>query len=67
MKIAFFNECGAIPEIGTGHRFRANILSEELVRRGHTIVGSGYCDLVIIDHMFSQKQIINEFKKNSGH
>lgn len=71
MKIAFFYEHGQIKEIGTGHKYRSGFIARELRRRGHTTWmledNPSYddADLVVIDHMFSQKNIIDEIKSKN--
>lgn len=71
MKITFFYEHGQIREIGTGHKYRSNNLARELRHRGHTTwtmeENPNYddADIVVIDHVFSQKQLIEEIKKKN--
>jgi len=61
MKVAFYFEHGEIPEIGTGHKYRAKVISEELKKRGHEII-EGYPDVLIVDHLFEQTERIKEVK-----
>lgn len=64
MRIAFYYEYGRVKEIGTGHYYRSRVLANELVLRGHEIVRpSNKCDVVVIDHMFSQARLIYELKQ----
>lgn len=61
--ISFYYEYGNIPEIGTGHFYRYKVLKEELESRNFK--ESGNSNLVIIDHIFSKKDLINKYK-NEG-
>lgn len=62
LKVAFYYEYGKIPEIGTGHHFRCKTIASELKKRGHKIVDHGSEDLLIVDHIFSQKQLLLDTK-----
>lgn len=68
MNIAFFYEYGNIDEIGFGHKYRSEAISDELARRGHNVFfydGCANADVLVIDHMFSQEELIlkNKDKK----
>jgi len=72
MKIAFYYECGKIPEIGMGHKYRSHEIGNELIRRGHKVeytsndvVKNGW-DVLIIDHISSQKSIIDRAKASGA-
>jgi spore coat polysaccharide biosynthesis predicted glycosyltransferase SpsG len=58
MNISFFYEHGEIREIGTGHKYRSMEIERELVRRGHSITNDDQADVIIIDHINSQKEYI---------
>lgn len=71
MKIAFFYEYGAVNQIGMGHKYRSTFISKELKHRRHevwTLEGNpnyDEADLVVIDHIFSQKSLIKELKNKN--
>lgn len=68
MKISFFFDFGPVKEIGTGHKYRTKVISEELVRRQHKtdIISDGTItndiNVLIIDHIKSQKNLILQAK-----
>lgn len=67
MKIDLFYNYGEIDEIGLGHKYRCQEIRNELEARGHLVRFVSGCeedsDVLIIDHMFSQKNIIENAKK----
>lgn len=66
MKIGFFYEWGHKPEIGTGHKYRCRIISNEMQSRGHKVymmedgVLLSDTDILVIDHVNSQKELIKQ-------
>jgi spore coat polysaccharide biosynthesis predicted glycosyltransferase SpsG len=69
MKIAFFYECGKIKEVGAGHKYRSISLATELRKRGHRVEmpenqnADGDQDVLVVDHVFSQKDLICSAKE----
>ena len=68
MKIVMFYESGEIPEIGTGHKYRSKEIAKILRNNGHEVefmldgVLIKERDVLIIDHISSQKSLINRAK-----
>jgi len=68
VKITFFYESGAIPEIGTGHKYRCKEIAKELEKKGHDIafmqdeILISNRDIMIIDHIKSQRGLIERAK-----
>lgn len=68
MHIVLYNEYGPKYEIGMGHKYRCMELGRELKRRGHKVsnVEDGILmadnDVLVIDHMYSQKDLIQRAK-----
>ena len=71
MNIFFYFECGQIPEIGTGHKYRCSALANELAKRGHNVAFVSkdwkyeFVDVLVIDHLFSQKELIKTARKHN--
>jgi len=69
MQVAFFCEYGKIPEVGTGHYWRSQVISKELQRRGHEtfwVVPQNdppKADVLVIDHVHSQSDLILRAKE----
>lgn len=70
MKVAFFYECGKVPEVGTGHKYRSEVLAELLSRRGHDIIWVAKnndppkdANVLVIDHVFTQTHLIKRAKE----
>lgn len=65
MYVAFYYEYGEIPEVGTGHYWRSQAISSELIRRGHRVTHisessklTDDVDILVIDHVHSQADLI---------
>jgi spore coat polysaccharide biosynthesis predicted glycosyltransferase SpsG len=62
LNVGFCYEFGAIKEVGTGHHYRVQVLSNEFKRRGHMVVGAEKADVVVVDHVHSQRDVIQMHK-----
>jgi len=68
MQITFFCEHGKKKEIGTGHLYRSLELMERLKSLGHKVdfmddgILMSNTDILVIDHMHSQKSLIERAK-----
>jgi len=71
MKITLFYESGEIAEIGTGHKYRCLEIAKLLEKNGHDVrfmldgVLTSGRDVLVIDHIKSQKSLIAR-AKHSG-
>lgn len=70
MHVALFCEYGEKPEIGMGHLYRLKEISRQLEIKGHIISWVSESEIhpnanvLIIDHVHSQKDLITEAKTN---
>jgi len=68
VKITFFYESGAMPEVGTGHKYRCQEIAKVLKKNGHStefmqndVLAKGR-DVLVIDHIKSQESLIHRAK-----